>query len=242
MNPATPLKFAIQRGLRSMGWEIRRFNLDEMAHLNQMLDHHRVDTVLDVGANIGQFATTLRQAGFAGQIISFEPQSDAYARITAAARGDARWSVAPRCAVGAAAGTLTMNISDNSVSSSALPILEAHTQSAPASRYVRSESVAVITLDDCDQVPASGRIFLKIDTQGFEQQVIDGAPNLLKRVVGVQTELSLAPLYAGQADFLALINQMRDLGFDTWAINPGFDNRETGQLLQADATFFRASA
>jgi FkbM family methyltransferase len=242
MNPATPIKFAIQRGLRSMGWEIRRFSLDEMAHLNQMLGHHRVDTVLDVGANIGQFATTLRQAGFAGQIISFEPQSDAYARLSAAAKGDAKWTVAPRCAVGAAPGELTMNISDNSVSSSALPILDAHTASAPASRYVRSETAPVITLDNCEAVPATGRIFLKIDTQGFEQQVLDGAPDLLARVVGVQTELSLAPLYEGQADFLAIFNQMRALGFDTWMINPGFDNRETGQLLQADATFFRADA
>lgn len=239
MNPTTPIKFAIQRVLRSFGWEIRRFSLDEMAHLNQMLGHHRVNTVLDVGANIGQFATTLRQAGFAGRIISFEPQSDAYARLTAAAARDPLWDVAPRCAVGAVSGELTMNISDNSVSSSALPILEAHTASAPASRYVRSETAPVITLDTCDLVPPSGRIFLKIDTQGFEQQVIDGAPELLKRVIGVQTELSLAPLYEGQADFLSILNQMRALGFDTWAINPGFDNRETGQLLQADATFFR---
>jgi FkbM family methyltransferase len=239
MNLITPTKFAIQRMLRSFGMEIRRFSLDEMAHLNQMLGYHRVDTVLDVGANIGQFATTLRQAGFAGRIISFEPQSDAYARLTAAATRDPNWDVAPRCAVGAAPGELTMNISDNSVSSSALPILDAHTASAPASRYIRSETAPVIALDTCDLVPASGRIFLKIDTQGFEQQVINGALNLIERVIGVQTELSLAPLYEGQADFLAIFNQMRALGFDTWAINPGFDNRETGQLLQADATFFR---
>jgi FkbM family methyltransferase len=242
MKIVTPLKFAVQRGLRSFGWEIRRFNLDEMAHLVQMLGVHRVDTVLDVGGNIGQFATTLRQAGFAGRIISFEPQSDAHARLSAAAAADPLWDVAPRCAVGAAAGELTMNISDNSVSSSALPILEAHTASAPASRYVRTETAPVITLDSCDLVPATGRIFIKIDTQGFEQQVLDGAPQLLARAVGVLTELSLAPLYEGQADFLAIFNQMRKLGFDTWAINPGFNNRETGQLLQADATFFRAGA
>lgn len=239
MNVTTPIKFAIQRGLRSLGWEIRRFKLDEMAHLAQMLRHHHVDTVLDVGANIGQFATTLRQAGFLGRIVSFEPQSDAYARLAAAATRDPQWTVAPRAAVGSAPGELTMNISDNSVSSSALPILDAHTNSAPASRYVRTETAPVITLDDCELVPESGRVFLKIDTQGFEQQVIDGAPKLLSRVVGVQTELSLAPLYAGQADYLAIFNQMRALGFDTWAINPGFDNRATGQLLQADATFFR---
>ncbi len=239
MKLMTPVKFAIQRTLQSFGWEIKRFTLDEMSQLAGFLGAQRVDTVIDVGGNIGQFATTLRMAGYAGKIISFEPQSDAYARLTAAAAADPLWTVAPRCAVGAAPGELTMNISDNSVSSSALPILDAHTASAPASRYVRTETAPVITLDGCDLVPTSGRIFLKIDTQGFEQQVLDGSPALLKRVIGVQTELSLAPLYEGQADFLAIFNQMRALGFETWAINPGFANRETGQLLQADATFFR---
>ena len=241
MNSLTPIKFAIQRVLRSLGWEIRRFSLDEMTHLNQMLSHHRIDTVLDVGANIGQFATTLRQTGFRGEIISFEPQSDAYARLVAMSASDPRWTVVSRCAVGAALGELTMNISDNSVSSSALPILDMHTDSAPASRYVRTETAPVITLDSCDAVPASGRIFVKIDTQGFEQQVIDGAKQLFKRAIGVQTELSLAPLYEGQADFLEILNQMQGLGFSAWAINPGFADRAKGRLLQADVTYFRAA-
>ena len=242
VNIFTSAKAMVQRGLNGLGWEMRRFSLGETAHLVQMLTVHRVDTVLDVGANIGQFGSGLRQAGFAGRIVSFEPQSDAHARLSAAASGDRAWVVAPRCAVGAAAGQLTMNISDNSVSSSALPILEDHTASAPASRYVRTETAPVITLDDCDLVPANGRVFVKIDTQGFEQQVIDGAPGLMTRAVGVLTELSLAPLYEGQADFLAIFNQMTAAGFETWAINPGFANRETGRLLQADATFFRPSA
>lgn len=241
MNSLTPIKFAIQRVLRSLGWEIRRFSLDEMTHLNQMLSHHCIDTVLDVGANIGQFATTLRQTGFLGEIISFEPQSDAHARLVAMSASDPRWTVVSRCAVGAAPGELTMNISDNSVSSSALPILDMHTDSAPASRYIRTETAPVITLDSCDEVPATGRIFVKIDTQGFEQQVIDGAKQLFTRAIGVQTELSLAPLYEGQADFLEILNQMQMLGFSTWAINPGFADRAKGRLLQVDVTYFRAA-
>jgi FkbM family methyltransferase len=239
MNLMTPIKFAVQRTLQSLGWEIKRFTLDEMSQLAKFLAIHKVDTVLDVGANIGQFATTLRMAGYPGKIISFEPQSEAYARLTAMAAKDPNWTVAPRCAVGAASGEIEMNISDNSVSSSALPILEAHTGSAPASRYVATETAPVIRLDDCDLVPRTERIFIKIDTQGFEQHVIDGAPELIKLARGIQMEMSLAPLYKGQADFMALMAQMQNAGFELWALNPGFADSSSGRLLQADSTFFR---
>jgi FkbM family methyltransferase len=239
MSAITSIKFAIQRTLQSFGWEIKRFSLDEMSQLARFLSIHKVETVLDVGANIGQFATTLRMAGFSGKIISFEPQSAAHARLTAMAAKDPKWTVAPRCAVGAAPGEIEMNISDNSVSSSALPILEAHTGSAPASRYVGKETASVIRLDDCDLVPRSERFFIKIDTQGFEQHVIDGAPELLALARGIQMEMSLAPLYAGQADFMGLMAQMQEAGFDLWSLNSGFASRETGRLLQADSTFFR---
>ena len=131
MSLSTPVKFAIQRGLRSFGWELRRFALADMGQLNRFLVLHNVTTVLDVGANFGQFATTLRQAGFKGRIVSFEPQSQAYAGLVRAATSDPLWDVAPRCAVGAAAGEIEMNISNNSVSSSALPMLPDHVESAP---------------------------------------------------------------------------------------------------------------
>jgi FkbM family methyltransferase len=239
MNFMTPVKFAIQRTLQSFGWEIKRFTLDEMSQLAQFLAIHKIDAVLDVGANIGQFATTLRMAGYPGRIISFEPQSAAHARLTAMAAKDPKWMVAPRCAVGAAPGEIEMNISDNSVSSSVLPILEAHTGSAPASRYVGKETATVIRLDDCDLIPRNERFFIKIDTQGFEQHVIDGAPELIKLAQGVQMEMSLAPLYEGQADFMGLMRQMQQAGFDLWALNPGFASPDSGRLLQADATFFR---
>jgi FkbM family methyltransferase len=239
MKLITPIKFAIQRSLQSVGWEIKRFALDEMSQLARFLATHKIETVLDVGANIGQFATTLRMAGFSGKIISFEPQSAAHARLTAMASNDPKWTVAPRCAVGATPGEIEMNISDNSVSSSALPILEAHTGSAPASRYVGTETAPVIRLDDCDLVPRNERFFIKIDTQGFEQHVIDGAPELIKLARGIQMEMSLAPLYAGQADFMGLMDQMQKAGFDLWTLNPGFADRDTGRLLQADSTFFR---
>jgi FkbM family methyltransferase len=242
MSLVTSGKFLIQRGLRSVGWELRRFELAEMDQLNKFLTLHGIKSVLDVGANIGQFGSTLRAAGYAGHILSFEPQSDAHAKLVKLAEGDSLWSIAPRCAVGAKPGQLDMNISKNSVSSSALPILEGHTSNAPDSRYVRTETVPVITLDSCALIRRDLPTFLKIDTQGFEQYVLDGATELLKHVKGLQLELSVAPLYEGQADFLNIIQQLKGLGFDIWALSPGFSAHDTGRLLQADATFFRSGS
>jgi FkbM family methyltransferase len=240
MSFTSSIKNVIQERLRLLGWEIRSYELPEMAQLTKYLRIHEVTCVLDVGANAGQFGSELRATGYSGKIISFEPQSKAYARLTAMAATDPLWTIAPRCAVGAASGEIEMNISDNSVSSSALPILEAHTGSAPASRYVSKETAPVIRLDDCDLIPRGARLFLKIDTQGFEQHVIDGAPELIKLARGIQMEMSLAPLYEGQADFMGLMDQMQKAGFDLWALNPGFADRGTGRLLQADSTFFRS--
>jgi FkbM family methyltransferase len=232
-------KFLVQRVLRGFGWEIRRFELEEEARLVRLLHLKNVDTVLDVGANIGQFAMGTRQAGFKGKIISFEPQSAAHAKLAAFAAKQNNWVVAARCAVGASIGKTEINLSQNSVSSSILDIDQAHTSSAPASSYEGKESVDVITLDSCKEVPSTGNIFLKVDTQGFEMPVLQGADKLLNRVAGVQLETSLTELYKGQAMFTELISFMESRNFTIWSINPGFNNRETGQLLQADVTFVR---
>ena len=233
------MKSAIQRTLRRFGWEIRRYELAEVARLVGFLHRHRIDCVLDVGANVGQFATELRHTGYTGRIVSFEPQAGAHVHLCTLAKDDPLWDVAPRAAVGAAPGEIEMNISANSVSSSALPILDTHTDSAPQSRYIRTETVPVIRLDDCDLIDRSQRLFLKVDTQGYEQHVLDGASALLGMVRGVQLETSLAPLYAGQADFSALFGQLVGAGFQPWFIDPAFADRVTGRLLQCDLTMFR---
>jgi FkbM family methyltransferase len=240
MSVVNAAKNAIQQVLNRMGWEIHRYYLSDMAQLCSFLQQHRIDTVLDVGANIGQFGGRLLQTGFAGKVISFEPLSHAHAELSKAAAGHANWQVAPRAAVGAAAGEAEINVSSNLVSSSLLPILDDHTHSAPASRYVGTEKIPVITLDDCPLVPTASRVFLKIDTQGFEQEVLKGARRLLgENVFGVQVELSLAPLYGGQGDYLHILSNLRDQGFHTWALTSEFSDQKTSRLLQANAILFR---
>jgi hypothetical protein len=91
-----------------------------------------------------------------------------------------------------------------------------------------------------DYLDAGSRAFLKIDTQGYEDQVLKGATTLLGRIIGLQVELSLVPLYEGQQLFDDLSRRLRSLDFELWSIAPVFVDPKTGRLLQADVTFYRS--
>jgi FkbM family methyltransferase len=209
-------------------------------HFVPALDLHGIDTVLDIGANIGQFGQELRRGGFAGRIVSVEPLQSAYAALQRSAANDSSWTV-QRAAVGERAGMLTMNVSGNSVSSSALPMLDRHTDAAPQSRYVGTEEVPATTVDELvvrhEMVPES--TLLKIDVQGYEKPVLDGAAAALDRIAAVRTEMSLVALYDGQALFQDLLVRLTERGLELWMLEPGFVEPATGRLLQADGVFFR---
>jgi len=226
------------------GFEIRRFDpsISESAQFMRQLNSHSINLVLDVGANIGQFGRkNLRDAGYRGRIISFEPLSAAWNGLSAEAAGDTLWTVAPRMAIGVENGDININVAQNSVSSSILDMLPEHRQFAPESAYVAVESVPIRRLDDIvpQYLLPDSKIFLKIDTQGFEDFVLQGAEGILDRVVGIQLELSLIPLYEGQQMCDEMILRMKQSGFDLWGISTAFVDMDSGRTLQVDATFFR---
>jgi FkbM family methyltransferase len=242
----TAVKNATRSTLRRIGLDVIRYNPQKSheAALARLLAAREIDTILDIGANEGQYATMVRRAGFRGKIISFEPLAEAHSKLRQAAAGDPLWTVAPRMALGDQDGTLLMNVAGNSASSSALPMLDAHVRAAPESAYIGSESVPVSRLDTVVQDLRVGgqNLFLKIDVQGFEPKVLDGAARLLDRIQGVELELSLAPLYEGQMLFLPLVDSLARKGFELWALIPGFIDQETGRTLQVDGIFFRPNS
>jgi FkbM family methyltransferase len=203
------------------------------------LQYNEIDTVLDVGANEGQFAALLRRSGFTGRVHSVEPLHSAHARLLDAAAGDAAWTV-QRAAVSDRSGTLTMNISGNSVSSSVLPMLDTHAAAAPGAGYVGSEEVLATTVDDiiAEQGLVPERTMLKIDVQGYEKAVLDGATDTLPRIRGLRTEMSLLPLYEGQALMPEIVEVLGRYGLELWAVEPGFVEPGSRRLLQLDGTFF----
>jgi FkbM family methyltransferase len=241
------LKEFVRTAAKQLGLELHRYIpvRSQAAQLEAMLRSHGVDLVLDVGANTGQFGRELRKhIGYAGRIVSFEPTSAAYLQLVANAAGDANWIVAERCAIGAAEGAIDINVSSNSVSSSALPMLESHVVAAPGSGYASVENVPLRTLDSLAPkwLREASCTLLKIDTQGFESEVLMGARQTLARVHGVQLELSLVPLYAGQKLLTELAAEITAHGFELWASYPTFCDERSGRLLQVDATFFRPAA
>ncbi len=209
-----------------------------------MLAAHSVNVVLDVGANVGQFGSALRRSGYKGTIVSFEPLSAARVQLRAAAGRDPLWKIADQVALGATDGQVDLNIAANSASSSVLPMLKRHSDAAPESVYVGSERVPLKKLDDLAQAHLDDRstVFLKIDTQGYEDKVLEGGRRTLERSIGLCVELSFVPLYGGQLLFKEMVPRLEALGFELWNVTPALIDANDGRLLQVDGTFFRATA
>lgn len=202
-----------------------------------------IDLVLDVGANKGQFASEIRHCGYAGRIVSFEPLSQAHGQLLQFSAGDSMWEAYPRCALGDHNGDVEINIAGNSQSSSILSMLESHRSAAPESAYEGKEIVPIKTLDAVvgQYLKDARAAFLKIDTQGFEWQVLDGARETLPHMKGILVELSLVPLYEGQHLWREVIDRLECKGFTLWAFKPGFSDQTSGRSLQVDGVFYRNS-
>lgn len=205
-----------------------------------LIQMQQVNMVIDVGANRGQFAGELREFGYSGRIISFEPLSTAHADLRIRARGDANWTIAERTAIGAERGSVEFHISEDSVCSSILEILPPIVSAEPRARFTGSEMVPVNPLDDLVALAPNDRVLLKIDVQGYEMPVFEGAPKILKQCSGVLTELSLIPCYAGQALAGEMLGYLAAHGFDVWALEPVLHDCSTFRLLQMDGVFVRS--
>jgi len=217
---------------------IRGEDAPALARRSRLLQSQQIDLVIDVGANSGQYGRLLRSIGYAGRIHSFEPMDSAWQALQKNRAGDAKWS-ATQAALGETAGTTTLHVSENSISSSLLDLLPEHERNAPHSRYVREESVRLCRLDDTfNEIRGDAtHIWLKLDVQGFEDKVLAGAETSLASVSMIQMELSLAPLYLGQKTFLPLCEYLHGRHFELVGVEAGFQERGTGVLLQLDGIF-----
>jgi len=247
------MKTALRKIIRNFGIDIVRYSpVPPERHISidyqrknssflKLLNFYEIDLVLDVGANNGQFASKLFKSGYVGKIVSFEPLSSAYEKLLEASRLHPNWEIAPRCAIGDKNTEIEINISNNSESSSVLPILSAHVDAAPNSVYIGSEKVKMLKLSEAadSYMKKSQATFLKIDVQGFEDKVLEGAAEILTNIKGMQLELSFIPLYQGGILFDEMRTKLKKMGFEIYYISPGFSDPRTGRMLQADGIFFR---
>lgn len=166
----------------------------------------------------------------------------AHAILSRRARGDKLWQAHERCAIGARDDSIMINVSKNSGSSSILPILAEHTSAAPDSVYIDKEAVHQVSFDEVFRryVDAQDRFFMKIDTQGYEKEVMAGAREALKLVTGLQLEIGFFELYENQHSYKYFLEWAESNGFFIWSIHDGFSNLTVSKTLQADICFFRA--
>lgn len=205
-----------------------------------LMKFYGIDLIFDIGANTGQYALEIKRAGYNGRIISFEPLGSAFDSLKKCSANYPGWKV-ENTAIGDRSGNVDINISENLVSSSILNITTLSTKSAPASRYVNKESVKITTIDaiiDKYKTPLD-TLFVKMDVQGYEKLVIDGARESMNKITGFQLELSLSELYEGSWLYLDLINYLDSLGFSLMFVEPGFLDPVSGKMLQMDGIFFR---
>jgi FkbM family methyltransferase len=205
-----------------------------------MLRHHGIRTMFDVGGNVGQYATEIRRSGFDGDIYSYEPLSGPFRTMVAAAARDPRWHPV-QTAVGSSAGQITVHISKATKFSSVLPNAARNTDQSPEAEYVGSEDVAVQRLDDlvAEAKPGAGEIGVKIDVQGFERDVMDGATETLKRARFLEMELTPRQLYEGQMLMMEALARTEDLGFELSTVENIYASSLTGRSWQFNGIFIR---
>lgn len=238
----------IRKIIRRLGFDIVRYPLKIKSIKIQnkwrenrvkLLTHFDVDVVIDVGANRGQFGMELRKAGYKGKIVSFEPLDAAFLNLSQLASKDDNWDVY-QLAIGDIDEESLINVSENSVSSSILPMNSVHELSAPTSRYVSRQKIVVKKLDSIfDLFSAYTRIYLKLDVQGYEMKVLKGVENNFARIIGVQAEMSITPLYEGEWNFFELSHFFLGKSFRLTSLEPGFFDESSGKLLQVDGIWYR---
>lgn len=194
--------------------QIQRF-LDRDS-LIQVLRQLEVDCVFDIGANRGQYATSLREIGYAGEIHSFEPIPGDFGVLSATAASDSLWHV-HNFALGRTAGTAEFNLVDGggecTVFSSFLKPNHAMIPERVTKIPVEIKTLDALVADIEPLRDPARRLFMKMDTQGFDIEVCEGAKAVLPRIIGLQSEISVTQIYAGQPDYIEALRYYRDLGF-----------------------------
>lgn len=221
-------------------FDLVKYPTPELDRRIKFLKNNAVSVVLDVGANIGQYGSELRSIGYKGKIISFEPTKDAYIKLSSLSKKDKNWTTLNH-SLGEFDGDSEINISKNSVSSSILNSLPQLIESAPNSKYVAKEKISVKKLDTIfrNLQLDNDTIYLKIDTQGYENMVLNGALDSLKKIKIIQIEMSLIQTYESTLSFEQMIEKLTALGFKLISIESGYYDKKTGNLLEVDGVFIK---
>ncbi len=224
--------------LHSLGYELVPYPPSDWARsrevLERVLGKLAIDCVFDVGANRGQYGDQLREIGYKGWILSFEPARALFDDLSRRAARRPPWRVFPY-ALGSENGQAEINVGESSFLTSFLVPL-GPSKTLPMNRAIGKETVEIRRLDSifeqCMEGIGARRIYLKLDTQGFDLEVLRGAEGILGSVLGAQTELSFVPIYHEMPGYMESLREFENRGFSVVDFVPV--TRVSGDLLMME--------
>lgn len=227
---------SVKRMLNALGMEVSRI---PPWQVYDWLKTHDIRTVLDIGANIGQFALQIRCALPDAMLYSFEPLVDCYNQLTERMRDQPSFQ-AFNVALGDRNGTATIYRNDFSPSSSLLPMEELHRRAFPFTQKTRPENIEIRRLDDvAETLEINDSLLVKVDVQGMEDKVLLGGEKVLARTAVLIVETSFRPLYQGQPLFDRVYRLLCDQGFTFMGNEHNIRDPRDGKVLQSDSIFVR---
>lgn len=214
MNIKETFRWAKFFSVRSARRVVNPGNLSVISHLmglRNWLDRARIDLVIDVGGNVGQFSSALRYLGYRGDILTFEPIPDAFAALSHRMRADTHWQ-GKNIAVGKTSGDGVLNVTRNTVYSSFRSrVTQNKDDSDTLTQRIRIEVQSLESVvEEMNLVTRLPRTLLKSDTQGHELDVLSGLGDHLEKIKLIQCEISSIPLYNGMpfmTDVIAFLDR-----------------------------------
>lgn len=215
----------------------KKYYRDRERHLN-LLNLLNFETIIDVGGHEGGFAESMFKTGFLGKMVSIEPVAESYNKLNAKSRYNINWDTY-KLAIGNNNEKTTINISENFVSSSLLDVNIDHVNAEQSSQYIKSEEVQVKRLDTfLEEVSINcSTTMLKIDTQGYEMQVLEGLGEKIKSLKAIKLELSNKHLYKNSKLYFEISQFLYSHNYELISIENGFYDKKNYRLLQFDGLF-----
>jgi len=230
------LKRIIKVPFRMMGYDIIRRRKSNDIIFQEL----GIRTLLDIGANVGQYATEARNIFKDAYIYSFEPLKDCYEELRMNMNGDIKFQ-AINVALGDKTGEARINHNQHSPASSLLQLCDLHCQHFAFAVDTKPETVRIERLDDLAKaLKLEVPLMIKIDVQGFEDKVISGGQETIKKAKVLVIETSFEKLYDGQVLFDDIYQKVKELGFVYRSNNHHVRSAKDGRVLQENSIFMKA--
>jgi FkbM family methyltransferase len=225
------MKKFIKKIVNLLGYEINKKSK------NFFLEN-KINLIIDVGAHKGEFAKNVLSENYGLKIISFEPQSKIYNILLNNSKKEKNWLIHERCGIGKKNSFLMINVMSETTCSSFLKPSKKLFSIDPSAKIVKKENIKILSLNYLfsTQYKLKKNTFLKIDTQGYDKFVLEGASSILKKILFVQLEVSIDPLYVNETNYEDMIKYMKKKGFMIWKLGDVIENLK-GKSMSFDIIF-----